>query len=81
MRVVNNISIHRKVKRSGGGLASSAFSVLGKVLNEVPVGSIVNSAIDALPVELHIPDYQYFGAGIKLAKRLARGNLGFNKLD
>lgn len=68
MRVVNNISIHHKVKRSGGGFASSALSVQGKVLNEVPVGSIVNSAISALPMELHIPDYRYFGAGTKLAK-------------
>lgn len=72
MCVFNNISIHRKVKRSAGGLASSALSVLGKVLNEVPVGSIVNSATDALPVELNTPDYQYFGVGTKFAKRLAR---------
>lgn len=81
MRVVNNISIQRKVKRRGGGLADSTLSLLGRVLNKVPVGSIVNTAIDALPVELHIPGYSYCGPGTKLAKRLARGDLGINKLD
>lgn len=62
-------------------MASSALSVLGNVLNEVHVGSIVKSPNDALPVELHIPNYQYFVAGTKLAKRLASGDLGINKLD
>lgn len=74
-------SIGRKEKRRGGGFATSALSVLGKVLNKVKVGPVVNTLIDALPVELHIPGYQYCGAGTKLAKRLARGDLGINKLD
>lgn len=81
MQPANSISNDRKHIRSGGGLTTSAFSVLGKVLSKVPVGSVVNSVIDAIPVELHIPGYQYCGAGTKLAKRLARGDLGINKLD
>lgn len=42
---------------------------------------LVNSIINSLPVELHIPGYQYCGPGTKLAKRLARGDLGINPLD
>lgn len=75
------VSNRREHQRSGRGLATTAISTLGKVLNKLPVGSVVNSVIDALPVELHIPGYQYCGAGTKLAKRLARGDLGINKLD
>ncbi|XP_039287662.1 uncharacterized protein LOC120352087 [Nilaparvata lugens] len=44
-------------------------------------GTIVNKAIDILPVELHIPGYQYCGPGTKLQKRLAQGDPGINKLD
>lgn len=46
------------------------------------VSSVLNKAIDLLPIELHIPGgYQYCGPGTKLAKRLARGDPGINKLD
>jgi hypothetical protein len=45
------------------------------------VSSVLNKAIDLLPVELHIPGYQYCGPGTKLRKRLARGDPGINKLD
>lgn len=42
----------------------------------------VNSLIDKLPIELHIPGgYQYCGPGTKLKKRLARGDPGINLLD
>lgn len=81
MRAVRNVSTNRKQLQSGGGLTTSALSALGKVFNKIPVGPVVNSVIDALPVELHIPGYQYCGAGTKLAKRLARGDPGINKLD
>lgn len=48
----------------------------------VKVGKgLVNSLIDNLPFELHIPGYQFCGAGTKLAKRLARNDVGRNKLD
>lgn len=42
---------------------------------------LLNSAIDKLPIELHIPGYQYCGPGTQLAKRLARGDPGINPLD
>lgn len=41
----------------------------------------VNSLIDKLPIELHLPGYQYCGPGTKLKKRLARGDRGINLLD
>ena len=42
---------------------------------------ILNRIINKLPVELHIPGYQYCGPGIKLQERLARGDPGINPLD
>ena len=42
---------------------------------------LVNSIINKLPVELHIPGYQYCGPGTKLKERLARGDPGINPLD
>lgn len=51
-------------------------------LNGVYSGKgLVNSAINVLPVELHIPGYQFCGPGTKLIKRLARGDQGINPLD
>lgn len=41
----------------------------------------VNSLINKLPVELHLPGYQYCGPGTNLKKRLARGDPGINPLD
>ncbi|KYQ46392.1 hypothetical protein ALC60_14610, partial [Trachymyrmex zeteki] len=37
--------------------------------------------INALPFEVYIPGYQFCGPGTRLAKRLARGNRGVNRLD
>ena len=42
---------------------------------------IINSLINNLPVELHIPGYQYCGPGTKVLKRVARGDPGINPLD
>ena len=42
---------------------------------------LLNKAIDALPIEMHIPGYQYCGPGTKLDKRLARGDVGIYALD
>uniref|UniRef100_A0A6P7GUK9 4-coumarate--CoA ligase 1-like n=1 Tax=Diabrotica virgifera virgifera TaxID=50390 RepID=A0A6P7GUK9_DIAVI len=45
-------------------------------------GGLVNSLINKLPFELHIPGgYQYCGSGTKLQKRLARGDPEINPLD
>ncbi|XP_056643808.1 uncharacterized protein LOC130449810 [Diorhabda sublineata] len=42
---------------------------------------ILNSLINKLPIELHLPSYQYCGPGTKLEKRLDRGDPGINPLD
>lgn len=42
---------------------------------------VVNSAINKLPFELHIPGYQYCGPGTKLKERINRGDSGINGLD
>ena len=41
----------------------------------------MNSLINNMPFEAHLPKYQYCGSGTKLAKRLARGDSGINELD
>lgn len=41
----------------------------------------MNSIINNIPFELHIPGYQYCGPGTNLKKRLARGDPGINPLD
>lgn len=67
--------------KRGRGLTSSAVSLFKKAINTLPTGAFINTAIDALPIELHLPTYQYCGPGTKLEKRLARGDRGINKLD
>lgn len=68
--------------KRGGGLTSSAVNLFKKAFSALPTGDLVNTAIDALPIEFHIPGgYQYCGPGTKLSKRLARGDPGINKLD
>ena len=42
---------------------------------------LLNRAINALPIELHIPGYQFCGPGTRLRKRLERGDRGINPLD
>lgn len=42
---------------------------------------LVNSLINRLPFELHLPGYNYCGPGTKLQERLARGDRGVNQLD
>ena len=41
----------------------------------------VNTMINKLPIELHIPGYNYCGPGTKLEARLKRGDRGVNALD
>lgn len=72
----------RRFHKSGGGLTSSLISGASQILSKIPVGAVVNTVIDALPVELHLPGgYQYCGPGTKLGQRLSRGDPGINKLD
>lgn len=42
---------------------------------------MIDTMIDKLPFEVHIPSYQYCGPGTHLQKRLNRGDLGINPLD
>lgn len=42
---------------------------------------LLNTLINKLPIEIHLPGYQYCGPGTHLQKRLARGDLGINQLD
>lgn len=42
---------------------------------------LLNSTINKLPFELHLPGYNYCGPGTKLEKRLQRGDRGINPLD
>jgi hypothetical protein len=45
------------------------------------ISTIANKAIDLLPVEAHLPSYQYCGPGTHLAERVKRGDPGINGLD
>lgn len=55
---------------------------LQKVKKGIKRGNgFVNSLINKLPFEAHIPTYQYCGPGTKLQKRLARNDPGINGLD
>lgn len=54
----------------------------GKIRRGVRRGAgLINTAINKLPFELHVPGYQFCGPGTRLAKRIARGDSGINKLD
>lgn len=44
-------------------------------------GGLVNSLINNLPIEVHLPGYNYCGPGTKLQERLLRGDKGINPLD
>lgn len=44
-------------------------------------GGLVDKLINNLPIELHLPGYQFCGPGTKLQKRLERGDKGINPLD
>lgn len=75
-------SCTQKLHKKGGGITSSLVSAGETILQKIPFGKIINTAIDALPVELHLPGgYKYCGPGTKLNARLKRGEPGINKLD
>lgn len=80
MRYSERISCDPSLMKRGRGLTSSTVSVLKRAFNTLP--NFLNTAIDVLPIELHLPGgYQYCGPGTKLQERLARGDPGINKLD
>lgn len=82
MTCAKRFSSSSTLKKRGGGLVSSTVSLFRRAIKNLPTGDFVNTAIDALPIELHVPGgYQYCGPGTKLRQRLARGDPGINKLD
>ncbi len=42
---------------------------------------LFNSVLNRLPIELHLPGYNYLGPGTNLSKRLQRDDKGINPLD
>lgn len=42
---------------------------------------VLNTLINKLPVELHVPGYRFCGPGTRLQHRLAQGQVGINPLD
>ncbi|KAE9523775.1 hypothetical protein AGLY_015835 [Aphis glycines] len=54
---------------------------LARRSNKNKGGGLINTLINKLLVELHVPGYQYCGPGTKLKKRLVRGDKGINPLD
>lgn len=77
MALSTAFSSNRASIRKGSGLQT----IISKAIKKIPLGGIVNTVIDKLPYEIHIPNYQFCGPGTKLQKRLARGDVGINKLD
>lgn len=55
--------------------------VTSKSNNKKRGRGLLNSLINKLPFELHIPGYNFCGPGTKLEKRLLRGDKGINLLD
>jgi Phospholipase A2-like domain len=50
-------------------------------LRSIKGKGILNSVINSLPLEFHVPGYQFCGPGTNLEKRLSRGDIGINGLD
>ena len=44
-------------------------------------GGFLLPLLRRLPIDLHLPGYQYCGPGTRLNKRLKRGDTGINRLD
>lgn len=57
------------------------YGLKSKKLGEKVGSGLVNKLINKLPVEIHIPGYQFCGPGTQLEKRLNRGEVGVNPLD
>lgn len=80
---MSNVNIRTRSVKRGRGLVDSIINLPKKVISVTGdvAGTVLNKAIDILPIELHIPGYQYCGPGTKLEKRLKRGDPGINPLD
>lgn len=43
--------------------------------------SVLDTLVDLLPFEMHVPGYKFCGPGTKLSKRLDRGDEAVNSMD
>lgn len=77
----SNIKGRGLVGRAIGTVAGKALVALGAKKLKDLAGYAINRAIDILPGELHLPNYNYCGPGTRLKTRLARGDKGINPLD
>lgn len=62
-------------------MRSKAISKQKKVKNIKTGKGFINSLINKLPFEAHVPGYQFCGPGTKLKQRLAAKQNGINELD
>lgn len=65
----------------GKGIVQSKMKKKKKKSPKRSGKSLINSVINKLPFEAHLPGYQYCGPGTKLKKRLKRNDPGINGLD
>ena len=75
-----NINDERKKKPKTKKRFQAAGTKQNKRLRQKGRG-ILNWVISKLPIELHVPGYNYCGPGTRLKSRLARGDQGVNRLD
>lgn len=68
------------MKTSKSTTKNKKKNAAGKRTKRVGKG-LVNTLINKLPFEMHIPSYHYCGPGTKLKERLARNDPGINELD
>jgi len=76
-RLSRNRRPYKRGKCTNCGLTKTQFVKLDSKIGK----GLLNTLINKLPVEMHIPGYQYCGPGTKLKKRLQRGDPGINALD
>ena len=73
-----------KKQKNGSGIIPDIVPFLGvanKVLDNIPVGSVVNTAIDLLPFEAHLPGYNFLGPGTRLDEKIKNKVKPINPLD
>lgn len=59
------------VTKNGRNMKKGRCQICGKIKTQfVKGGGLLNSAINKLPIEMHLPGHQFTGPGTKLDKRL-----------
>jgi len=57
------------------------YNRISRIFNCKHSGGLIDKLINTLPLEAHMPGYNFCGPGTKLQKRLERGDQGINPLD